>query len=118
MVSIKARKQRYRQFNAPVHRKRKMTASHVDPKLRERRTGIPRAIPVRKGDRVRIMRGGLSGREGEVVSVDSGDGTVVIEGVTIEKRDQSKVPRPIHASNVMIVKIVEGDAWRKRKLSG
>lgn len=116
MASIKARKQRKRRFTAPIHRKRKMTASHVDPRLREKGEGIPRAIPVRKGDRVRILRGGLTGREGEVVSVDLGTGTVVIEGVTIEKRDQSKVPRPIHASNVMIVKIDEGDPWRRKKL--
>ncbi len=93
-----------------------MASSHVAPELHDKRKGrMPRAIPVRKGDTVRVMRGGFEGREGKVVSVDRVDGTVVVEGITIEKVDEKKVARPIHASNLMIVRLDDTDAWRRRR---
>jgi large subunit ribosomal protein L24 len=76
---------------------------------------MPRAIPVRRGDTVRVMRGSFRGREGTVVSVDSVHGTVVIEGITIEKTDEKKVARPIHASNLMITKLDDTDAKRRQR---
>ncbi len=93
-----------------------MASSHVAPELHDKAKGrMPRAIPVRKGDTVRVMRGGFHGREGKVVSVDRVDGTVVVEGITIEKVDEKKVARPIHASNLMIVRMDDTDAWRRRR---
>ncbi|TLZ73820.1 MAG: 50S ribosomal protein L24 [Methanobacteriota archaeon] len=72
--------QRKRAANAPLHRKRLMASSHVAPELHDKAKGrMPRAIPVRKGDTVRVMRGGFEGREGKVVSVDRVYGTVVVE---------------------------------------
>ena len=71
--------------------------------------------PGRKGDTVRIMRGGFRGKEGKVVSVDRVHGTVVIEGITIEKVDEKKVARPLHASNLLIVRMDDTDPWRRRK---
>ncbi len=116
MVSSKPRIQRKRAANAPLHTRRAAVASHLDPKLLEKsKVRMPRALPVRKGDVVRIMRGGFRGREGKVLSVDSVAGTVVIEGITIEKVDEKKVERPIHASNLMIVKLDDTDAWRRKK---
>ncbi len=102
-----------------MHRKRTLTASHLAPALHDKAKGhLPRALPVRKGDTVRVMRGGFRGREGKVVSVDRVGGTVVIEGITIEKVDEKKVARPIHASNLMIVRMDDTDAWRRRKFEG
>ncbi len=117
MVSSKPRIQRKRAAQAPLHRKRRMTSSHLSPEIHDKAKGrLPRAVPVRKGDTVRIMRGGFRGREGKVLSVDRVAGTVVIEGITIEKVDEKKVERPIHASNLMIVRMDDTDAWRRRKL--
>lgn len=79
---------------------------------------LPRALPVREGDTVRVMRGGFRGREGKVVSVNRVKATVVVEGITIEKVDEKKVPRPIHASNLLIVRMDDTDAWRRRKFEG
>jgi large subunit ribosomal protein L24 len=61
------------------------------------------------------MRGGFRGREGRVVSVDRVHGTVVVEGITIEKVDEKKVERPVHASNLLIIRMDDTDAWRRRK---
>ena len=116
MTSSKPRTQRKRAANAPLHVKRLLASSHLAPELHDKAKGrLPRALPVRKGDTVRIMRGGFRGREGKVVSVDRVHGTVVIEGITIEKVDEKKVGRPLHASNLMIIRMDDTDPWRRRK---
>ena len=116
MVSAKARVQRKRAAEAPLHRRRIAASSHLDPAILEKsKLHLPRALPVRKGDTVRVMRGGFRGREGAVVSVDRVAGTVVVEGITIEKTDAKKRPRPIHASNLMIIKMDDTDPWRRKK---
>jgi len=119
MTSSKPRVQRKRAANAPLHTRRAATAAHLDPKFHERsKARMPRAVTVRKGDSVRIMRGDFRGREGTVVSVDSVRGTVVIEGITIEKTDEKKVARPVHASNLMITKLDETDPRRRERFRG
>lgn len=116
MVSSKPRVQRRRAANAPWHRRRTAVAAHLDPKLHDRaKWRMPRAIPVRKGDTVRVMRGSFRGREGTVVSVDATDGTVVIEGITLEKTDEKKVARPIHASNLVVTKLDDTDPKRRER---
>ncbi len=116
MASTKARVQRKRLAHAPLHVKHQLLSAHVDPALAGKsKLNLPRALPVRKGDVVRIMRGGFRGKEGKVISVDSKAGRVVIEGITIEKVDEKKVERPVHASNLMIIKMDETDAWRRRR---
>src|SRR2546428_706290 len=95
MTSTQPRTQRKRAANAPLHTKRIMASSHLAPEIHDKsKAHLPRALPVRKGDTVRIMRGGFRGKEGKVVSVDRVHGTVVIEGITIEKVDEKKVARP------------------------
>ncbi len=116
MTSRKPRVQRKRLYNASVQRRHKLLGAHLDPGLvNKSKLRLPRAIPVRKGDIVRVMRGSFRGKEGKIVSVDSGRGTAVIEGITIEKTDEKKVPRPVHASNLMIIKMDDTDPWRRRK---
>ncbi len=116
MVTTRPRTQRKRLYEASIQTRHRLLGAHLDPGLvNKSKLSLPRAIPVRKGDVVRIMRGSFRGKEGKVVSVDSTRGTAVIEGVTIEKTDEKKVPRPIHASNLMIVKMDDTDAWRRRK---
>jgi len=117
MTSIQPRTQRKQAANAPLHVKRILASSHLSAELHDKAKGrLPRALPVRKGDTVRVMRGGFRGREGKVVSVDRVHGTVVVEGITIEKVDEKKVARPLHASNLLIIRMDDTDAWRRRKL--
>ena len=116
MSSTQPRTQRKRAANAPLHTKRIMASSHLAPEIHDKsKAHLPRALPVRKGDTVRIMRGGFRGKEGKVVSVDRVHGTFVIEGITIEKVDEKKVARPLHASNLLIVRMDDTDPWRRRK---
>src|SRR2546427_252106 len=116
MSSTQPRTQRKRAANAPLHTKRIMASSHLAPEIHDKsKAHLPRALPVRKGDTVRIMRGGFRGKEGKVVSVDRVHGTVVIEGITIEKVDEKKVARPLHASNLLIVRMDDTDPSRRRR---
>ena len=99
---------------APLHRRRKMIASHLaeDLILKYRR----RSLPVVKGDTVKVMRGEFRGHTGKVREVDTKRWRVEVEGVIITKVDGKKVPRPVHASNLLITKLNLTDPWRRRKL--
>jgi len=94
-----------------------MLSAHLASKyLEDEKTVYPRAIPVRKGDSVFIMRGEDKGKEGKVATVDYRLGRITIEGITQPKADGKQVAKKIHPSNVMITKIDDSDAWRKRRL--
>ena len=113
MVSAQPRKQRKRAANAPWHKLHRRLAAPVDPRLREKAKGaIPRAVPVRKGDVVRIVRGAFRGRDGKVVSVDVRNSLVTIEKIVIKKTDEKEVARPVHPSNLVITKLDDSDRRR------
>ena len=117
MVSSKARIQRKTSANAPVHKKRKMLSAHLSKDL-SKQYG-KRSARVCVGDTVVIERGaeGIRGVEGKVLSVDTKTGQVTIEGITINQADGTAVARPVHASNLTIVKLNLDDAKRKDVLA-
>ncbi|RLI95097.1 MAG: 50S ribosomal protein L24 [Candidatus Altiarchaeales archaeon] len=112
--SKKPGKQRRYQINAPLHRRRKMLSATLDKKLREKYNR--RNIPIRRGDKVRIMRGEFKGVMGEVVRVLPSKYKIYIDGVTIKKADGTAVERPIDPSNVMITEIYMEDKERREML--
>ena len=114
MKSIKPRKQRKFLYNAPLHKKRKWISSHLDEKILLKYDR--RSMPVIKGDTVRVMRGSYKGHENKVANVNVKDGTIEIEGITTTKADGNKIARPVHPSNVMIIKLNLTDKWRRNKL--
>jgi large subunit ribosomal protein L24 len=116
MKSIQARKQRKAQYNAPLHVKSRMAASHLSEDLMKEYNR--RSARVVKGDTVKVMRGDaeIIGVEGKVTSVDLSTGRVIIEGVTIAKADGTMEARAVHASNLVIIKLETKDAWRKDRL--
>jgi hypothetical protein len=58
MSSIQPRKQRLARYTAPYHRRHREMSAPIDRGLRERQLSrgfmYPRAMPVRKGDRVMV----------------------------------------------------------------
>jgi len=69
---------------------------------------------VRKGDRVKVIRGNFAGQEGTVLRVMPQENRVVIEGINLRKRHMKPTQEnpeggivtfeaPIHASNVMLL---------------
>ena len=115
--SSKARLQRKRQYNAPTHTKRRTTSAHLSDDLREKYGR--RSARVCRGDTVVIVRGNddIKGIEGKVMSVDTDAGRVTIDGITVNQADGTAVARPIHSSNLVIVKLNLTDEWRKDSLN-
>lgn len=95
MTSKKPRKQRKRHFEAKKHERHKKMAAPV----KEGKTK-----PVRKGDKVKVLRGDHKGEEGEVIGVDRKKYRIKIKGITRRKQDGEEIPVPIHPSNVIITK--------------
>jgi large subunit ribosomal protein L24 len=83
------------------------------------------AMPVAKGDTVRVMRGDDKGKEGKITRVYPKTGRGVIDGVNIVKRHRKArnadeqggiidFPAPIHHSNVMLLDPKSGEPTRTR----
>ena len=113
MVTRSPRKQRKRKYQAPHHLRRKFLSAPLSNELRQRYGR--RSLPVRKGDRVKILRGDFKNLEGEVTRVSSKKEAIYVEGATMTKVDGTQVQRPIHPSNVMLTRLVE-DKWRTKIL--
>lgn len=119
MASKHPRRQRKSAFRAPWHRRRRMMSSPLsEAYLEERKRKLPRALPVRKGDLVKVVRGDDAGKEGKVATVDYRSLRIMIEGITHAKADGTQVAKPIHPSNVVIVKMDETDPLRLRRFEG
>ncbi len=109
-MSYQPRKQRKKLFKAPLHKRQKLVAAHLSKELqKELKT---RSLPVRKGDKVRIMRGKFRGKEGKVVRVDLKKIRVYVEGVTIKRADGTERLVPIHPSNLLILDVDRSDERR------
>ena len=83
-------------------------------------------IAIRKGDRVRVMRGNDRGKEGTVIRVDREKNRVVVEGVNVRKRHRKpsavdpeggiiSFEAALSASNVMLIDPGTGAATRVRR---
>jgi large subunit ribosomal protein L24 len=81
---------------------------------------------IRKGDRVRVLRGNERGKEGTVLRVDREKNRVVIEGVNLRKRHRKpsatdpeggiiSFEAPVHASNVMLLDPASSEPTRIRR---
>ena len=102
-------------FRASKHRRRKMLSAHLSDDLAERHK--VRHIPLRTGDRVRILRGEFAGLEGKVEKVEYSTGRIVVEGMTREKAAGVSSKLPVHSSKVLVTDLNLSDKWRSGLLS-
>ena len=72
--------------------------------------------PVRKGDKVKILRGQFKGKIGVVSAVNRVKSRVYVENIGILKKDSTRSLYPIHPSNLMITEIKLEDKKRKASL--
>jgi large subunit ribosomal protein L24 len=110
----KPTKQRKMLFQAPDHIRYKLFAAPLSSELKA--THAVRALPVRSGDSVRIVRGDRKGFEGKISRVDRKEYRIYIEGLTREKVDGTTVFVPVHPSKVLITRLNLDDKWRKKIL--
>jgi len=112
--TVKPRKQRRNLFQAAHHQRYKRFSAPLSGDLKKAHN--INALPVRRGDSVRIMRGDRKGFEGKVTRVDRTNYRVFVEGVTREKVDGSTMLVPIHPSKVLITSLNLEDKWRREIL--
>lgn len=114
--STQVRKQRKYRYNAPLHIKDTFLHVHLDAALRKKYG--TRALRVRKGDSVKVVRGQYKGKVGKVESVDTAYTKVYVTGVQRSRKDGSKQFIPLQPSNLLITDIVTSDKKRMEKLKG
>ena len=112
--SKQPRKKRKYLKNAPLHIKRSFLSAHLSKELRKKYNR--RSIPVRKGDKVKVMRGSFKGKTGIVDRVDVRKTRVYIRGIEIVKMEGSKITKFVHPSNLEIVELNLEDKERKKIL--
>ena len=100
-MSNQPRKQRKARYNAPAHTRGKYLSASLSKELREK-VG-KKSLPVRSGDKVRVVRGDFKGHEGEVLTVDYTSYKVTIEEVTLAKPDGTNAFLPVDPSNLVII---------------
>lgn len=109
--SVQPRKQRVYVYNAPAHVRNEFIVSHLSKDLRAKHKR--RAIRVKVGDKVKVMRGTFKNKSGKVERVNVKEQKVYITGVELVKRDGGKALFPVHPSNLLIQEL---DLTDKRRL--
>ena len=101
-------------FNAPLHIRQKFVHVHLSKELREKYK--KRNIGLKKGDKVKILRGQFKKHVGNVEKIDLKICKAIISGVEVNKKDGSKTNYPINVSNLMITELNLDDKKRKEIL--
>jgi large subunit ribosomal protein L24 len=90
-----------------------MVNVHLNKELRK--THKRRAFAIKKGDKVKILRGSFAGSAGKVLVVDRAKSLVEIDGVERVKGNGSKMRAKIHSSKVELIELNTSDKKRKTK---
>ena len=112
--SKKPKKQRKYRAKAPLHLKKKFLAVHLTKDLRGKYK--TRNVPVRTGDKVRVLRGRFKKKEGKIERIDRKREQIYVTGLEIVKKDGTKVICPLRPSNLVILELNLNDKKRKAKL--
>ena len=110
--SVQPRKQRKYRHNAPLNVASKFLSVNLSKELRKKYT--KRAIRVKKGDKIKVMRGQYSGQTGIVERVSAKYLKVYVAGIDQIRKDGSKRLIPLEASNLQIVQL---DTTDKKRLN-
>jgi large subunit ribosomal protein L24 len=116
--------ERKKYYEEKLHRRKKRMHVHLSKALRGKLKSKRRAIGLRSGDQVRIMRGPRKGKEGKVIRVSTVRRKVYLEGMTVRNARAKEVAIPMEPSNLLLIgleptperkKIFTEDAFRKKE---
>lgn len=97
-----------------LHDRHRLLKANLSQDLRKKYG--KRSLRVRKGDKVKIMRGDLKTHEGKVTKVDMKKLVINVEGATIKKTDGTEVSTAVKPSNIQIIGLGKLDEVRKEIL--
>ncbi len=112
--STQPRKQRKYKANAPFNIRQKLMSSHLSEELIKKYKR--RNVPVKKGDKVIIMRGQFKGKLGLINKVNLKKLRIYIDGTEMTKKDGTKAFYPVHPSNVLVKELNLEDKERKKSV--
>jgi ribosomal protein uL24 len=95
-----------------LHKRKKRLHSHLSKELRSKLKKKKRAIQVRKGDTVKVMRGPGKGKQAKIARVSTVKRKVYLEGVNTRTAKGRENPLPLEPSNLMLVAL---EASKERK---
>jgi ribosomal protein uL24 len=108
------RRQRKSLYTADSFERRRRMAVPLSRELRKRFGR--RAVPVRKGDTVRVLAGSFVGREERVAKINRRDYAVTLDNVTLKMADEKLKPLEIRPGHLVITRLNLSDPWRRRSL--
>jgi len=112
--STSPRRQRKALYSADSFERRLRMGVPLSRELRSRFRR--RAVPIRKGDTVRVLSGSFAGREERVAKVHRRDYRVTLDNVTLKTAEDKLKPLTLGVSNLVITRLNLSDAWRRRSL--
>lgn len=112
--SKQPRKQRKYRANAPIHLRINLMSANLSKDLRKRYE--KRSFPIRKEDRVKVMRGEFKGKTGKINLIDLKKYRVAIDGIQKSKKDGTKVNVYFAPSNLQVQELNLDDVKRKKSL--
>ena len=110
--SKQPKKQRKYRYNAPLHIKQKFVHVHLSKELRKKYK--IRNLGLKKGDKVKVLRGQFKKHTGNVERIDLKKTKVYLSGIEITKKDGSKTTHPIEPSNLIITELNLDDKKRQK----
>jgi large subunit ribosomal protein L24 len=96
----------------PLHLKHKLVTVQLSKELREK-FGI-RNMPLRVGDKVKVVKGSYKGKTGKVSEIDLKRLFVKIEGITRKKADGTEIPVKFRPWNLIITDLDLKDEERRK----
>jgi len=113
-ASKQPRKQRKYRANAPLNIRHKLISANLSKELRKKYG--KRNFPIRKEDRVKIMKGEFKKKTGKIELVKLKKLKVTIEGIYRTKKDGTKVSVYFDPSNLQIQELNVEDKKRRQAL--
>ena len=110
--SKQVRKQRKYRHNAPLHVKQKFVHVHLSKDLKKKHG--KRRLGLKKGDKVKIVRGQFRKHTGTVDKIDLKKTAVYVSGIEVTKKDGSKTTYPIDPSNLLLTELSLDDKNRQK----
>lgn len=110
--SKQARKQRKYRYNAPLHVRQKFVHVHLSKELIKKYK--TRNLGLKKGDKVKVVRGQYRKHTGNVERIDLKKINVYLSGVDVTKKDGTKSLYPINPSNMIITELNLDDKMRQK----
>jgi large subunit ribosomal protein L24 len=102
---MKSDTERRRYYNAKLHQKTKKMHVHLSKELRGKLKRKRRAVLVREGDKVRVMRGPGKGTTAKVSRVSHLNMKVYLEGVTVRTAKGREIMKPLQPSNLLLIEL-------------